>query len=118
MDPDDLRRIVREEIAASRSGPPPSADSERTAPARPAGSEPLTMEAQACLHDVTDLVDRAIANRRWTRDDRQKWLSLMRQADVPAAAFDLQRKLLAAMNRGDVSLDGDGPPFSPFFPQR
>jgi hypothetical protein len=107
----ELRRLVREELDRSASGPwtatPPG--SARPAPATP---EPPTPEQQASLREATAVVDRAVAARRWTADDRRAWWDLTHRRPS-LELFELQRKLMVAMNRGEIAPERGVPPFSP-----
>jgi hypothetical protein len=110
-DAEELRHIVREEVA--RQG---AAACRPDTEAPKIDREPQTAIEPARMTRATDLVDRAIARRQWTRDDRKTWFEITREGPSPTL-FELQKKLLAAMNRGDVSPEPGVPPFMPSVPQ-
>ena len=111
VDAEQLRQIVREEVRREGAASPPAADpAQRT---RTVESEPPTKEEATRLARANDVIDRAIARRQWTAEDRSQWFEMMREAPTPRL-IDLQRRVLVAMNRGELSLEpGAAPPFMP-----
>jgi hypothetical protein len=106
LDADQVRRIVREELARA-----PSAAS-AGAPEKPASPPAaVTPEAQAAIDEATALVDRAVVAGRWTPADRQAFAAL-RGSLPPDAMIEVERTLNVAINRGEVVPTDTLPPFA------
>ena len=91
----DLRRVVKEELAARDPGPERAQE-----PAQPAPPSPGN---PAAFDDGMQRVNRAIARRQWTREDA---LALGRTLDTLSSEqrATLLHTLVPALNRGDIKL--------------
>jgi hypothetical protein len=90
-----LRRIVREELAA-RSAVQPS--TQRPAPPAP---------NPAAFDEGMQLVQHAIAERRWTPEDATA-LDHVLDAASPEQSAEILRTLVPAINRGEIKLPHRG----------
>ncbi len=111
VEADELRRIVREELAAhggactpGAAGPGAAGDDGGT------GSPPLDPALQADADEAAAIIARAVESGRWTADDRRRFASAA-QALPPIAVIELQRTLHVSINRGQVTPADGLPPF-------
>jgi len=93
----ELRRVVRDELAAGRSGPA-SAGGAR----EPAAAAPPPGNA-AAFDDGMRRVSRAIAQRTWTRDDAAA-LGRTIETMSPDQRAAILHSLIPALNRGEIKL--------------
>ncbi|REG29821.1 hypothetical protein ATI61_107518 [Archangium gephyra] len=101
----DIRRIVREELAALREE---LANARVSANATPPEPTPESVEALARGHR---LIDAALSSRRWTNQDAQMMREILAQLD-PAQQKEVLQRLIPAMNRQEIRVSGlMGPPF-------
>ena len=91
----DLRRVVKEELAARDPGPERAREPAPAAPAVPGNP--------AAFDDGMRRVNRAIARRQWTREDAS---ALGRTLDTLSSEQrgTLLRTLVPALNRGEIKL--------------
>jgi hypothetical protein len=99
----ELRRVVREELAAA-PGQRAVAPGVDLAPAAPPPGNPVA------LADGLRRVDQAIAQQRWTRDDAAALGRALDAMSVDQRAQVL-RTLVPAINRGAIKLAYRGEPF-------
>jgi len=92
----ELRRIVREELAAGRPGQDAASAPEPAHSAQPPGDP-------AALDEGMRRVAQAIAKRRWTPDDA---VALERALEIasPEQRAAIFHTLIPAMNRGEIKL--------------
>jgi hypothetical protein len=101
----DIRRIVREELAALREE---LANARAPADATPPEPTPESVEAMARGHR---LIDAALSSRRWTEQDAQMMREILAQLD-PAQQKEVLQRRIPAMNRQEIRVSGlMGPPF-------
>jgi hypothetical protein len=98
---DDLRRIVREELAAMRASHGPEA--QESAAESPADQDAAATQARAVL-------DAALSRRSWTETDRE---ALAHQFVLmsPAQRDEWMQKYAQAVNQGRLIPDSERPPF-------
>jgi hypothetical protein len=99
----DLRRVVKEELAAGGLGQGGGSAREPVAPA-PAPANPVAFD------DGMRRVNQAIAQRRWTPDDAAA-LDRALEAASPEQRAAILHTLVPALNRGDVKLTYRGAVF-------
>ena len=98
----DLRRVVKEELAAR-----PTEDG-RVAPQAESSEPPAT--DPTILDEGMRRVDQALAQRQWTRADAIALGRTLERAS-PAQRTQILRVLVPAVNRGEIKLTYHGPPF-------
>jgi hypothetical protein len=111
VDAATIRQIVREELAEQFQSPCPAPAEQPRAEDQP-GSLPESPEAKARADEASRVIDLAVASGRWTKDDRARFATLA-SALPPPTMFELERRLHAAINRGQVVIDDRLPPFGP-----
>jgi hypothetical protein len=106
LDKQELRAVIREELAAQRA-----ASAARSADAAvPNPESHMSSESMRAYDDARVAVDDAIARGTWTERDRSGLRASM--AQLPAdSRLDLVRPLIVAVNSGKVHFDGRGPLF-------
>jgi hypothetical protein len=109
---DDLRALIREELAASAARSAALAAGGAGAAAATArdtqADRPLSNEEIKTYDRARATVDESIARGTWTKDDREELHFAL--ATMPAErAMELVRPLLAAYNQGKVRFEGHGP---------
>jgi hypothetical protein len=104
---DDLRRVVREELAARDAGSPARSV---VAAAEPAAASPPTPEQTAAAANAQRVLDAAIARRLWTDSDadqlRAHFYSLS-----PDQQDEILRNFSVAVNQGRLVPETDKIPF-------
>jgi len=101
---DDLRRVVREELAALPDGTGAPADGNDGASALP------TLEQNQAAGHASAVLDAALARRSWTESDREALAE--RFADMsPAQRDEWMQKYAQAVNQGRLVPDSEGTPF-------
>jgi hypothetical protein len=103
---DDVRRVVREELAARERAANPAGDStQRQAVADPPSGEQITAASQA-----NATLQAAISRRAWTAADAE---ALRRDFDAmsPDQQAELMRTFSLAINQGRLVPDGEYLPF-------
>lgn len=108
---DELRRIVREELAARADACTPGAAG-LTAAGDDGTTEPPPLDPalQADADQAAAIIARAVESGRWTADDRRRFASAS-QALPPITVIELQRTLHVSINRGQVTPADGLPPF-------
>lgn len=106
---EDLRRVVREELAAHGASSTASARIAQNAPAEGAAESPSTEQMAAAVQAHAAL-DEAISRRQWTEADaqslRERFHNLSDDQQV-----ELLRKFSVAVNQGRLVPQTDGVPF-------
>ncbi|RKH67315.1 hypothetical protein D7X96_19640 [Corallococcus interemptor] len=102
---DDLRRMMREELQATRDEISSSPPEEKPRPPPPL--PPRNPEAFA---KASQLVERSISSRQWGEQERGELITLRPQ--LTTAQFqELFQKLAVAMNSQQLRVTTRGPPF-------
>jgi hypothetical protein len=103
---EDVRRVVREELAARQDTAPGAAGAaQRQAAIEPPTGEQITAAAQA-----NTILEAAIGRRSWTAADAE---ALRRDFDAmnPDQQAELMRRFSLAINQGRLVPDGEHIPF-------
>lgn len=103
---EDVRRVVREELAAKApNAPPPAGAADRQAVVEQPTGEQVTAASQAQA-----TLDAAISRRSWTAADAE---ALRRDFDAmsPDQQAELMRRFSLAINQGRLVPDGEYVPF-------
>lgn len=107
----DVRRVIRDELAAL---PAPSAPAGASGEAKPDGDDapapPLSPAAESALLTARDRIDRALVAKVWTQSDAAT-LTAALEILPPAQRDELLHTLVPAFNRGEIRLAYQGPLF-------
>ena len=95
---DEIRTMLREELAQRVTAAPTAAVDEPDAEPTPQSTE------------LQGLVDRALASGRWTQGDRAAALALF-PALRPDERRTISRLVYTAVNAGRLRVESEGPPF-------
>ncbi len=107
----DVRRVIRDELAAMPTRSAPAAASGEEAPGSDDEPAPtLSPAAASALQAAHERIERARAAKEWTRDDAAV-LSAALEVLQPAQRDELLHTLIPALNRGEVRLAYRGPVF-------
>ncbi|MBA3500193.1 MAG: hypothetical protein H0T65_07470 [Deltaproteobacteria bacterium] len=98
IDLDEVRAVVRDELAQSRTD---------DNVARPTDDKPVIDDAR--LARATTALDQGMSDGRWTADDRDR-LRLVLQTLSQAEMEQVAIRLFPALNSGKLQLVGAGPP--------
>jgi hypothetical protein len=104
---DDLRRVVREELAAAGG---PAATGRSDPPQVPAASPELTVAQVSAQQRASQLIDAAITRRQWTDDDVDALQGLFHQLN-PDQQAEVLRQYAVAVNQGRLVPQTDRIPF-------
>jgi len=111
VDMNELRQVIREELAQQLSSlPPPDPGVDTTQPESDPGATDPNVRARE--DDALRFVDRAVASGRWTTEDRRRFGALAGGLP-PKTIVELQRKVHVAINIGQLSVTDTNPPFGP-----
>jgi hypothetical protein len=119
VDEEALRRVIREEVGRAvedtlgrLSCGARASDSTETAKPTRAADSLETPESKAAADGALSVLDAAIARGRWSELDRDEWLSFVSQLSPPAK-YEIERRLMVAINKRELSLDPGSLPFGP-----
>ncbi|MHA7629152.1 hypothetical protein [Corallococcus sp. M7] len=101
---EDLRRMVREELQATKADAPASAPDSKARPEPPASQ--ANLEAFTKAHQ---LMDTSVSARRWGDRERGEFLALRKQL-TPGQTRELILKLAQAINSQQLRVSTQGPP--------
>jgi hypothetical protein len=113
IDASEIRQIVREELAERLR--PTAASSDAGPGEGPKAAHPPSPEAEIDTRKLSRLIERAVANGRWTPEDRKTFADVAASLSPPDV-FDLRQRLIVAINRGQVAIADGLPPFAHFVP--
>jgi hypothetical protein len=114
LDTAELRKIIHDELAqqlADLRRAPLDNDAPETLQ-DPKGVSP---ELQARGEEASRFVERAVSSGRWTSEERQRF-STVTMGLAPPTVIELQRKVNIAINRGQLAVIDNYPPFGPPLP--
>jgi hypothetical protein len=117
VDPDELRRIIREELARQKAESDGLVGAGADSADSPTEQPPLTPELEAQKAEASSLVDRAVSSGTWTNRDRELFSETTRGLP-PVERIELERKVHIALNLGKLAIDDGRPPFGSFGPAR
>jgi hypothetical protein len=105
----DIARVLRDELRSVLASA--NAEVEHARREEAARQEMLNSpENREAYHGALDLVQFALATKRWTEDDAQALRAALTHLTQEQAAEVFER-LIPAINRGELAVDTDGPPF-------
>ncbi|HZS38329.1 MAG TPA: hypothetical protein VFF06_15935 [Polyangia bacterium] len=103
---DDVRRIIREELAAAGHAPQKDRGEREREAERPAP----TAESVAARETSQQLIATSLSTHRWTREQKSKLRDLLPQMTDEQRAATLA-ELIPAMNRQEIIPEEPGAPF-------
>lgn len=102
LDMDDVRRVIREELARGGTG--------QAQPAvEPAQAQEAEGDSEVVLDDARVVLDTGMADGRWSDEDRARLRDAMASLS-PQQSDELFEKLLLALNSGTLQADVHGAP--------